>query len=574
MGYSRYVSATAALLALQATAKPLVQHDERAPTTSKKVIAQMFEWTWDSVAAECKAFLGPAGYGYVQVSPAAEHITGSEWSSDYSPVSYTLTSKHGNRAQYQNMVQTCQTAGVGVIQDTIFNHMSGSGIRSGTGGSTYTHYVYPGIYQYQDFHHCGRQPDDNIVDYNNRTEVQTCQLDTLADLATETEWVRSRLASYANDLISLGVTGLRLDAAKHIASNDINNILSRLSKKLYITQEVTYDPGSPILPDEYVKNGDVQEFRYTKNIKNAFTTSAGIAGLNGAEKNGWLGSSVANVFVSNHDTERTGDSLNYKSPSNTYTLAMVFSLSYPYGTPTILSSFSFSQNSDGAPNGGAGTCSGSGGSNGWLCQHRWAAVAGMVPFFNAVQGTALTNWQSGTAQQIAFGRGSTGFVIINNEDWEWAGRFATSIPNGLYCNVIAGPSSSGTCTGASYTVTGGGLTTTVPARSAIAIYTGALAKSVTITINEVANTVSGENIFITGSTSQFGSWDTRVSIPMITSTTAYPTWSASIALPPNAAFEYKHIRKETNGTIIYESGSNRVYTTPGSGSATISNTWK
>ena len=30
------------------------------------VIAQMFEWNWDSVAAECTSFLGPAGYGYVQ----------------------------------------------------------------------------------------------------------------------------------------------------------------------------------------------------------------------------------------------------------------------------------------------------------------------------------------------------------------------------------------------------------------------------------------------------------------------------------------------------------------------------
>jgi hypothetical protein len=30
------------------------------------VIAQMFEWTWDSVAAECASFLGPAGYAFVQ----------------------------------------------------------------------------------------------------------------------------------------------------------------------------------------------------------------------------------------------------------------------------------------------------------------------------------------------------------------------------------------------------------------------------------------------------------------------------------------------------------------------------
>ena len=39
-------------------------------------------------------------------------------------------------------------------------------------------------------------------------------------LATETEYVRARLALYANDLLSLGVDGLRLDAAKrrHLTS--------------------------------------------------------------------------------------------------------------------------------------------------------------------------------------------------------------------------------------------------------------------------------------------------------------------------------------------------------------------
>ena len=35
-------------------------------SSSKSVIIQMFEWTWDSVAAECTNFIGPAGYGFVQ----------------------------------------------------------------------------------------------------------------------------------------------------------------------------------------------------------------------------------------------------------------------------------------------------------------------------------------------------------------------------------------------------------------------------------------------------------------------------------------------------------------------------
>ena len=38
------------------------------------------------------------------VSPAQEHIDGPQWWTDYQPVSYNLTSKRGNRAQYQKLV--------------------------------------------------------------------------------------------------------------------------------------------------------------------------------------------------------------------------------------------------------------------------------------------------------------------------------------------------------------------------------------------------------------------------------------------------------------------------------------
>lgn len=49
--------------------------DHRRHSTSRSlsplpvVIAQMFEWDWDSVATECTDFLGPAGYGFVQGEP-------------------------------------------------------------------------------------------------------------------------------------------------------------------------------------------------------------------------------------------------------------------------------------------------------------------------------------------------------------------------------------------------------------------------------------------------------------------------------------------------------------------------
>jgi alpha-amylase len=34
----------------------------------------LFEWSWQDIAVECEAFLGPKGYKAVQVSPPNEHI--------------------------------------------------------------------------------------------------------------------------------------------------------------------------------------------------------------------------------------------------------------------------------------------------------------------------------------------------------------------------------------------------------------------------------------------------------------------------------------------------------------------
>ncbi|KAI0295076.1 glycoside hydrolase [Multifurca ochricompacta] len=535
----------------------------------------MFQWSWDSVAAECTSFLGAAGYGFVQVNSAQEHIQGTQWWTDYQPVSYTLTSKHGNRQQYQNMVDACHAVGVKVIADTIWNHMTGRDSGVGIAGSSFTHYNYPGIYQTQNFHHCGLEPGDAIVNYKSTKEVWTCQLVGLADLATDTEYVRQRLATYTNDLISLGVDGLRLDAAKHIDPVDIANILSRLKSKPYITQEVVWGAGQAVTPALYIKTGDVEEFRFSSALRDAFLTG-GISSLQNLDSRGWVAGSNANTFVSNHDTER-------RVPLTRYSFFPFVASSHPYGTPTILSSYTTFYNKDaGGPNGGAGTCSGNVGTNGWFCQHRWPAVAGMVGFRNKVGNAVLTNWVSPSSQQIAFARGSIGFVAINNADKAWSTTFSTGLPAGSYCNVIEGLSLAGVCSGTAFTInSGGSLTVTVGPRQAIAIHTGALGKGtatprtaqqIPVMFSENVTTTFGENVFVVGSLPQLGNWDTSNAIPL--DPTNNPVWGATVYLPPNAAFQYKFIRKQSNGSIVFESDPNRQNTTPASGTQPIVTSWR
>jgi hypothetical protein len=73
----------------------------------------------------------------------------------------------------------------------------------------------------------------------------------------------------------------------------------------------------------------------------------------------------------------------------------------------------------------------------------------MVGFRNNVSGS-IENWVSPQSNQIAFGRGFSGYVIINNADSAWSSTFATPLSSGTYCDVISGATTSSTsCSGSS-----------------------------------------------------------------------------------------------------------------------------
>ncbi|MFJ6663988.1 alpha-amylase family protein [Streptomyces sp. NPDC091383] len=448
------LSGAVALAAAALVMTPTTAH--ASPPGTKDVTAVLFEWNYASVARECTSTLGPAGYGYVQVSPPEEHIQGSQWWTSYQPVSYKIAGRLGDRTTFKNMISTCHAAGVKVVVDTVINHMT-SGSGTGTGGTQYTKYNYPGVYADSDFHTC-RTSIDN---YQDRSNVQNCELVGLADLDTGAEHVRATIAGYLNDLLSLGADGFRIDAAKHIAAGDLANIKSRLTNPgVYWKQEVIYGAGEAVQPTEYTGNGDVQEFRYGYDLKRVFNSEK-LAYLNNfGEGWGYMPSSVAGVFVDNHDTERNGATLNYKDGAN-YTLANVFMLAWPYGSPDINSGYEWSDADAGPPdNGQVNACW----QDGWKCQHAWPEIKSMVAFRNTTRGQAVSNWWDDGDNLIAFGRGSKGYVVINHEGATASRSFQTSLSAGTYCNVQ---------NNTTVTVNGTGwFTASVAPNTALAIYAG------------------------------------------------------------------------------------------------------
>lgn len=541
-----------------------------SPNGRGNVVLNLFQWTWDSVATECTSTIGPAGFGYVQVSPPQEHIQGSTWWTSYQPVSYRIESKLGTRAEFAAMVQACRSAGVGVIADAVINHTTGADIGSGTGvaGSSFGTDSFPGIYGAADFNDCR----SNITNYTDRYQVQNCRLVSLQDLRTGSEYVRNRLAAYLNDLLSLGVAGFRIDAAKHIPAADLAAIKARLTNPdVYWVQEVIGAAGEPIQESEYVGTGDVHEFDYARTLKARFDGQikdlAGIA-------NGLLPSAQAGVFVDNHDTERNGETMTYQWGAK-YVLANAFLLSYPYGSPSVYSGYRFTDHDAGAPGSTATTVPDASCTSGqWTCTQRWTEVAGMVGFHNAVEGTALTNWWDDGSNHIAYGRGARGYVTINNGASAVTRTYQTSLPAGTYCDVVAAADCSRT-----YTVSASGtFSATVPAYGALALHVG---KTTTggggpvqgdASFAVTASTVWGQNVYVVGSVPGLGSWAPAAAVPL--SSASYPVWRGTVDLPPGTTFQYKYIKKDGSGNVVWESGANRTATVGADGSVTLTDTWR
>ncbi|MEU0697726.1 carbohydrate-binding module family 20 domain-containing protein [Streptomyces niveus] len=562
--------APALALALVAGAAALVAPGspaQAAPPGQKDVTAVLFEWRFDSVAKACTDSLGPDGFGYVQVSPPQEHIQGGQWWTSYQPVSYKIAGRLGDRAAFQSMVNTCHAAGVKVVADAVINHMS-AGSGTGTGGTSYSKYEYPGIYSGADMDDCRSQ----ISNYGDRGNVQNCELVGLADLDTGEDYVRGRIATYLNDLLSLGVDGFRIDAAKHMPAADLANIKSRLSNPgVYWKQEAIYGGGEAVSPAEYLGTGDVQEFRYGRSLKQVFLNENLAYLKNFGEGWGFMESGRSAVFVDNHDTERGGDTLNYKNGA-AYTLANVFMLAYPYGSPDVHSGYEFSDHDAGPPNGGTvNACY----SNGWKCQHDWREISSMVGFRNAARGQAVTDWWDNGGDQIAFGRGSKAYVAINYTGSSLSRTFQTSLPAGGYCDVQSGNG---------ITVNGSGqFTATLGANTAVALHAGARScggggnppagqSGVTFGVN--ATTQPGQNIYVTGDRAELGTWNTGAALKL--DPAAYPVWKLNVPLPAGTSLAYKYVRKDAAGNVTWESGANRTATVPNttSGGLTLNDTWR
>lgn len=469
----------ALVLALITAFIPVPARADSDTIDSGSVGVQLFMWNWNSVAKECSSHLGPAGYDWVLVMPPQEHIDGDQWWVHYQPVSYQIESRLGTRTEFQNMVKTCNDAGVKVIADAVINHMMGAESASGWTGGEFTKYNHPGIYNPDDFHSAKK----GITDWNDIDQVQNYELVGLSDLATEKEKVRETIATYLKDLLALGVYGFRIDAARHIPVADLEAIRSRLPKDTYFLQEVA----SKLAPQisDYYQTGDVWEFDWVSLMKSIFIESGNAHSLPSEIKQlNLIPSENAVTMVTNHDTERNSSAITSDDASKQQ-LAFIYTLASSYGKPMIYSGYSYSDY-DAAPKiltskkianpvcpTGPATPKSSYKNYQFTCQHRWKSIEGMIAWRDFV-GTSTQTGISGAKGILSMGRGSLGHIAINSNLKARQVKIKTKLAPGKYCDLLTGGRNANIlpkkCLGLTVTVDRSGiLVASVGKQSAIAI---------------------------------------------------------------------------------------------------------
>jgi len=159
--------------------------------------------------------------------------------------------------------------------------------------------------------------------------------------------VQTKVKAFLNTLISYGVVGFRVDAAKEIPQADFAAIFGALNtnyhgSKAFISQEIMYSFGSDNTYKNYGTLGRIINFDYAQKIGQTFRGLAGTTDtipslLNTFDtSSNYVSGGYSTVIIENHDKERDGDgNANYAlSRLNSgwwYKQAQAFSILYPWG---------------------------------------------------------------------------------------------------------------------------------------------------------------------------------------------------------------------------------------------------
>ncbi|GAB3291638.1 alpha-amylase [Hymenobacter tenuis] len=484
----------------------------------------------------------------------------------------TIPTRYGTIGQLQSAVTALHNQGIQVYEDMVMNHLTFADNQELANNqyNVYTSFTYPGrnntysSYKWHWYNFSATQqapnngwyqwysydfqPYANGDAYDNLlgSEIRYADVNNANETITWGNWITNKL----------GLDGYRLDATKHIQTSYINRWLDNVKGTRFAVSEAWFRDLNELKNYAAATGGRTSLFdvplHYTFADMSNGNGSWDMRGLQFAgftEANGPLSVS----FVDNHDTDHPGAL--YSPVTNLKMLAYAYILTREKGYPCVFYKDYY--------NYGLG-----------------AQIKKLTEIRRAnAYGTGFEYTSVNDADVYAYSRSGdathAGLLVLLNDGGSARTKGITTPFKSATLTDKTGNSTSTITTDAngygvfpvnarSYSVwvpgTVGG--TTPPPT------TGTTAVTFNVTYS---NTVSGQDVYVVGSTAQLGSWNTANAIKL--SGAAYPKWSGTVNLTSGVSVQYKYIRKDGAGNVLYEGGSNRTFTPSGT-TQTRTDTWQ
>ncbi|MFD2784066.1 alpha-amylase domain-containing protein [Hymenobacter rubripertinctus] len=487
----------------------------------------------------------------------------------------SVATRYGTIGQLQSAIGALHGQGIQVYEDMVMNHLTFADNQELANNqyNVYTSFTYPGRnntysnYQWHWYNFSATQQAPNNgwyqwAAYDFQPYANNDAYDNL--LGSE---IRYNDINNANETINWGnwittklnLDGYRLDATKHIQTAYVNRWLDNVKTNgRFAVSEAWFRNLSDMNNYASATGGRTSLFdvplHYTFADMSNGNGNWDMRGLQFAgftEANGALSVS----FVDNHDTDQTGGAL-FSPVSNLKMLAYAYILTREKGYPCVFYRDYYEY--------------GLGAQIKKLIQIRQANGFGAATEYTSVNDADVYAYsRAGDATHKGL------LVLLNDGGSSRSKGITTPFKNATLTDQT------GNVSGTTTTDANGFATFSVPARSyAVWVPTGGTTTTppptggttTAVTFNVTySNTVSGQDVYVVGSTAQLGSWNAASAIKL--SGAAWPKWSGTVNLTSGTAVQYKYLRKDAAGNVLWEGGANRAFT-PSGATATRTDTWQ